>query len=142
MDIFFVHDEASFFPSIFVPINPYVPFPQTDIIRPREYACSKGIINKQRQPFSVRRKEFWLADRELTEKLLQPKFLQQLSHEPDGLIFQPDPMVKKKCLLLDKNRIEGTLHSYMKLITYLKLKIDIKVLFHLRCFFQPNPMVR
>lgn len=48
---------------------------------------SHGLINKQREPFSVRDKAFWEVER--AGKLLEPKFTQNLSHEPDGLIFQP-----------------------------------------------------
>lgn len=46
-----------------------------------------GVINKEREPFSVRDKGFW--DLECAGKLLEPKFQKNLSHEPDGLIFQP-----------------------------------------------------
>lgn len=46
-----------------------------------------GVINKQREPFSVRQKDFW--DVVGARKLLSPKFAQSLCHEPDGLIFQP-----------------------------------------------------
>lgn len=46
-----------------------------------------GVINKQREPFSVRDKGFWEVER--ARKLLEPKFAQSLCHEPDGLIFQP-----------------------------------------------------
>lgn len=47
----------------------------------------KGLINKAREPFSVREKAFWDVTQAI--KLLQPKFTQNLGHEPDGLIFQP-----------------------------------------------------
>lgn len=46
-----------------------------------------GVIDKQREPFSVRQKDFW--DVVGARKLLSPKFAQSLCHEPDGLIFQP-----------------------------------------------------
>lgn len=46
-----------------------------------------GRIDKQREPFSVRDKEFW--DIATAKKLLEPKFTSGLGHEPDGLIFQP-----------------------------------------------------
>ena len=53
----------------------------------------QGKINKQSEPFSVRAKPFW----ELKEakKLLGSEFMSQLSHEPDGLIFQPVQPVSK-----------------------------------------------
>lgn len=47
----------------------------------------KGLINKAVEPFSVRLKEFW--DLMTTGYLLSEKFAKKLSHEPDGLIFQP-----------------------------------------------------
>lgn len=47
----------------------------------------RGLINKDREPFSVRCKEFY--DVVAAKKLLAPKFTQSLGHEPDGLIFQP-----------------------------------------------------
>lgn len=47
----------------------------------------KGKINKQREPFSVRDKMFW--DVQTARSLLGDKFRKSLSHEPDGLIFQP-----------------------------------------------------
>lgn len=46
-----------------------------------------GLINKEREPFSVRVKEFY--DVIQAKKLLAPKFTDTLGHEPDGLIFQP-----------------------------------------------------
>jgi len=48
---------------------------------------SKGKIDETKEPFSVRKKEFWdVAD---TYKLTEEKFKKMLAHEPDGLIFQP-----------------------------------------------------
>lgn len=62
-----------------------------DIVRPRHDAISSGWIRREEEPFSVRAKDFW----EVTQAraLLGPKFAKQLSHEPDGLIFQPLKMV-------------------------------------------------
>ena len=59
---------------------------------PRHAAITAGLLNKNKEPFSVRRKDFW--DVSLTEKLLGPEFQKQLSHEPDGLIFQPESDVR------------------------------------------------
>ena len=66
---------------------------QHDVIKPRNHAIMQGIIDKRREPFSVRRKDFWEATAQHTSKLLSPGFQQQLAHEPDGLIFQPDTLV-------------------------------------------------
>lgn len=67
------------------------------IIGPRHEAMRRGMINRNNESFSVRNKDFW--DIMQTEALLGPKFAQQLSHEPDGLIFQPklDPYVGGRC---------------------------------------------
>lgn len=47
----------------------------------------QGIIDQARQPFSIRHKGFW--DITQARALLGPKFAKTLSHDPDGLIFQP-----------------------------------------------------
>lgn len=76
----------------------------TDIISPRNAAIEKSILNKQKEPFGVRRKDFWDANIHYTHKLLSPSFKSKLCHEPDGLIFQPesDPYVTGKCDLVLK----------------------------------------
>ena len=60
-------------------------------------AMENGLINKTSEPFSVRKKDFW----EITQatSLLGEKFARTLSHEPDGLIFQPakEPYVAGRC---------------------------------------------
>uniref|UniRef100_A0A336MHT3 mRNA-capping enzyme n=1 Tax=Culicoides sonorensis TaxID=179676 RepID=A0A336MHT3_CULSO len=68
-----------------------------EIIGPRHEAMKRGTINKQREPFSVRKKDFW--DVTMASSLLGEKFAKQLSHEPDGLIFQPkmDPYLPGQC---------------------------------------------
>lgn len=64
------------------------------ISEPRHNAMSKGHIDKQREPFSIRDKGFWEIKQ--AKKLLEPKFTKGLGHEPDGLIFQPsqDVMIR------------------------------------------------
>jgi len=47
----------------------------------------EGRIDKSSEPFSVRLKQFW--DITQAGSLLSDKFSKMLSHEPDGLIFQP-----------------------------------------------------
>jgi hypothetical protein len=47
----------------------------------------EGRIDKSTEPFSVRLKQFW--DITQAGSLLSDKFSKMLSHEPDGLIFQP-----------------------------------------------------
>lgn len=67
------------------------------IIGPRHEAMKRGMINRDVESFSVRNKDFWPVTQ--AAALLGPKFAQQLSHEPDGLIFQPklDPYVGGRC---------------------------------------------
>lgn len=64
---------------------------QNELIWPRNEAMRHGLIRKDREPFSLRMKDFW----EVTQAraLLGPKFARSLLHEPDGLIFQPSLMV-------------------------------------------------
>lgn len=68
---------------------------EKEIIGARNTYIQQGLIDKTKEPFSMRKKEFW--DVGETYKLLDEKFARQLSHEPDGLIFQPsgvqDPYV-------------------------------------------------
>ncbi|XP_065164847.1 LOW QUALITY PROTEIN: mRNA-capping enzyme [Atheta coriaria] len=70
---------------------------ENEIIKPRYAAMEQGIINKASEPFSIRHKQFW----DLTQagSLLGQKFAATLSHEPDGLIFQPskEPYVAGRC---------------------------------------------
>ena len=60
-----------------------------ELIKPRDDAVKDGRIDKTREPFSVRRKDFW--DISATYKLFEPKFTKVVGHEIDGLIFQPVP---------------------------------------------------
>ncbi|KAJ8952496.1 hypothetical protein NQ318_003292 [Aromia moschata] len=70
---------------------------ENEIIRPRYAAMEHGLINKALEPFSVRKKDFW--DITQAHCLLGEKFAKTLSHEPDGLIFQPskEPYTAGRC---------------------------------------------
>lgn len=70
---------------------------ERDIIGGRIRAFKEGRMNKDREPFSVRRKTFYELN--WTANILGEKFAKQLSHEPDGLIFQPakDPYITGPC---------------------------------------------
>lgn len=72
-------------------------FIRSRIIEPRIEALKQGAIKKELEPFSVRMKDFW--DVTTARSLLGEKFAKQLSHEPDGLIFQPkmEPYVCGRC---------------------------------------------
>ncbi|XP_050547910.1 mRNA-capping enzyme [Daktulosphaira vitifoliae] len=69
---------------------------EVDIIKPRHQAIMCGKLDKTRETFSVRLKQFY--DITASDKLLG-NFSKNLSHEPDGLIFQPstDPYVAGTC---------------------------------------------
>ncbi|KAG5873922.1 hypothetical protein JTB14_030347 [Gonioctena quinquepunctata] len=70
---------------------------ENEIIRPRYFAMENGFINKASEPFSVRKKDFWPITQ--AASLLGEKFAKTLSHEPDGLIFQPskEPYTAGRC---------------------------------------------
>lgn len=58
-----------------------------ELMEPRKRAAIEGKINPLKEPMGIRRKDFY--DLSATEKLLSPRFTSQVSHEIDGLIFQP-----------------------------------------------------
>nr|XP_022914085.1 mRNA-capping enzyme [Onthophagus taurus] len=72
-------------------------FIEYEVVNPRYWAIEKGLIKKDLEPFSVRKKEFWPITQAVS--LLGEKFAKSLSHEPDGLIFQPskEPYVTGQC---------------------------------------------
>lgn len=63
-----------------------------EIIEVRHQSMIKGTIDKTKEPFSVRLKEFW--DITQAQNLLSGKFQTGVKHEVDGLIFQPSAEVK------------------------------------------------
>lgn len=60
---------------------------EKEIIFPRLEKMRNGQIDKTKEPFSVRHKPFF--DIHASRKLLEGSFTSQVSHEVDGLIFQP-----------------------------------------------------
>ncbi|GIY54817.1 mRNA-capping enzyme [Caerostris darwini] len=68
-----------------------------EIIKPRRDAMASGKINRMLEPFSIRAKDFW--DVTSAKQILGEKFRKEMSHEVDGLIFQPvpDPYVCGRC---------------------------------------------
>nr|CAB3265660.1 mRNA-capping enzyme-like [Phallusia mammillata] len=58
-----------------------------EIIGPRHEKMKQGMLDKRREAFSIRKKEFW--DIYTSRELLDGKFQSMVSHEVDGLIFQP-----------------------------------------------------
>lgn len=69
-----------------------------ELIGPRHELMKQGRIDRSKEPFSVRAKPFW--DISTVKNILDGKFSQELSHEIDGLIFQPepDPYIPGRCL--------------------------------------------
>lgn len=70
---------------------------EREIIGPRHAAITQGLFDKTKEPFSVRMKPFW--DVSVCRKILDGSFASQVSHEVDGLIFQPvpDPYEPGRC---------------------------------------------
>uniref|UniRef100_A0AAX7TA05 mRNA-capping enzyme n=1 Tax=Astatotilapia calliptera TaxID=8154 RepID=A0AAX7TA05_ASTCA len=60
---------------------------EKEIISPRNEKMKTGQIDKTKEPYSVRQKPFY--DIHASRKLLEGSFTSQVSHEVDGLIFQP-----------------------------------------------------
>lgn len=70
---------------------------ENEIVGPRHRAMKEGIIDRASEPFSIRHKQFW--ELPMARQLLGEKFAKTLSHEPDGLIFQPsvEPYIPGQC---------------------------------------------
>lgn len=68
-----------------------------EIIGPRHQAMKEGRIDRSKEPFSVRAKEFW--DVSNAKSILGEKFAKSVTHDIDGLIFQPavDPYTAGRC---------------------------------------------
>ncbi|KAI0231116.1 mRNA-capping enzyme [Lamellibrachia satsuma] len=60
---------------------------QKEIIGPRHEKIRRGQLDKNSEPFSIRSKPFW--DLVTAKSLLDGQFAKEVSHETDGLIFQP-----------------------------------------------------
>ncbi|PAV67098.1 hypothetical protein WR25_24634 isoform B [Diploscapter pachys] len=58
-----------------------------ELIKPRHEAMKSGRIRQDKEPTSVRRKDFWLLS--ATSRLFEESFTRHLGHEVDGIIFQP-----------------------------------------------------
>ncbi|RUS87888.1 hypothetical protein EGW08_004366, partial [Elysia chlorotica] len=70
---------------------------EKEIIGPRYTKMQQGTLDKSKEPFSVRIKNFF--DITMSQKILEGTFAKSLSHEVDGLIFQPasQPYVCGRC---------------------------------------------
>lgn len=70
---------------------------EKEIIGPRYTKMQQGTLDKSKEPFSVRIKNFF--DITMSRKILDGDFAKNLSHEVDGLIFQPgkEPYICGRC---------------------------------------------
>uniref|UniRef100_A0A674IKA8 mRNA-capping enzyme n=1 Tax=Terrapene triunguis TaxID=2587831 RepID=A0A674IKA8_9SAUR len=66
---------------------------EKEIIFPRHEKMKNGLIDKAQEPFSVRNKPFF--DIHAARKLLEGSFAREVSHEVDGLIFQPTGVTRE-----------------------------------------------
>ncbi|XP_033726963.1 mRNA-capping enzyme-like isoform X2 [Pecten maximus] len=71
---------------------------EKEIIGPRYAKMAQGQLDKNKEPFSIRAKPFW--DVTVCRKILDGHFSKQVSHEVDGLVFQPvpDPYCAGRCM--------------------------------------------
>ncbi|CAC5380119.1 RNGTT [Mytilus coruscus] len=71
---------------------------EKELIGTRHAKMKTGEIDKAKEPFSVRLKPFW--DVSVCRKVLDGSFASQVSHEVDGLVFQPvpDPYCPGRCM--------------------------------------------
>jgi len=60
---------------------------KNEIINSRNEAMKQGLIDRTKEPFGVRFKEFYPIS--ATQKLLSDKFKSQITHGMDGLIYEP-----------------------------------------------------
>ncbi|XP_046548823.1 mRNA-capping enzyme-like [Haliotis rubra] len=75
---------------------------QKEIISPRHAKIQQGMLDKTKEPFSVRAKPSQPrlgCDHVVCWELLDGKFTKEVSHEVDGLVFQPgsDPYNPGRC---------------------------------------------
>ena len=61
---------------------------QKELIDPRRQAMEKQLINRQDEPFGVRKKDFWFLSQSRMKWILDD-FMKTLSHGNDGLILTP-----------------------------------------------------
>jgi mRNA-capping enzyme len=66
---------------------------RNEVIEPRTRAMADGRIDRTNETLGVRIKDFWPVSVPNVEKLLGAEFARVVSHEIDGLIFQPVPDV-------------------------------------------------
>ncbi|KAF1744772.1 hypothetical protein MXB_2278 [Myxobolus squamalis] len=93
-----------------------------EIIAPRDSAFSNGTLNRTKEAFSVRIKQFFQKNR---CKQLYERFMKNVTHETDGLVFQPENDV---CALANR----ASNGSQIILILVLSVKGALYPLIH-RC---------
>jgi len=70
---------------------------EKEIVGPRYEKMKRGMLDKSKEPFSVRIKPFWHVVH--SRALIDGKFAKEVSHDTDGLIFQPsnEPYTGGRC---------------------------------------------
>jgi mRNA-capping enzyme len=86
------------------------------IIEIRNKAIRKGHIDKAKQPFLVRNKDFFPLSE--ATKLLSPEFLETIPHDVDGLFFVPkeEPYMSGECKRLLKWKKYDTIEFRLKIV--------------------------
>ncbi|XP_065652640.1 mRNA-capping enzyme isoform X2 [Hydra vulgaris] len=67
-----------------------------EIIKPRNDAAQAGRLDKSKEPFAIRKKDFYPCEKAIW---VLEKLVPKIPHETDGLIFQPlqDPYTPGQC---------------------------------------------
>jgi len=95
---------------------------QQKIIAPRIKALKERRLIRELEPFSIRMKESW--DITISQKLLQDKFRNNLSHELKGLVFIPsNETYSKETDILKWTSSLKTVHFLLKIETIMQRKI-------------------
>ncbi len=91
------------------------------IVNIRNEAITNGHMKKTKQPFSIRKKDFFNLS--AVNKLLSPKFLGTLPHEVEGLIFVPkkDPYTSGQCLRVLKWKENETINFRLQIVNSSKI---------------------
>ncbi|XP_073445692.1 mRNA-capping enzyme isoform X4 [Dendrobates tinctorius] len=89
---------------------------EKEIIFPRHEKMKTGHIDKTQEPFSVRNKPFF--DINTARKLLEGSFAREVSHEVDGLIFQPTGEEISARLLISIGRIIMTDNASVSILAW------------------------
>lgn len=102
-----------------------------ELIDPRIEAMKTGKIIRDKEPISVRRKDFFFV--KYTYKLFEKKFTSNLKHEIDGLIFQPVNMVTYFFFTNIQNKLPLFLYPFVLKRKFLLYSFFL-IMVGLKCF--------